>query len=96
VDNMEIEILKKEKDYMEIEFKNEDQSFVAALKEILLEDKNVEFAASKKDHPLISNNVLIIRTSEGSPMVALKSAIKKLKKEISDFKTSLKEAKKTK
>ncbi|VVC01892.1 DNA-directed RNA polymerase subunit L [uncultured archaeon] len=93
---MEIETKKNEKDYLEIEIKGEDVGFAQALKELLFEDKDVEFAACRMDHPQAANPVLIIRTKKGSPMFALKNALKKLRKEAADFKDELKAAKKPK
>ncbi|MCX8196959.1 MAG: DNA-directed RNA polymerase subunit L [Candidatus Micrarchaeota archaeon] len=95
---MEIKIAKKEKDYIEIELHGEDVDigFPNAIKEILLEDENVEFAACRHDHPLIAPPVLMVRVKEGSPVSALKSAIKKLRKQAVEFKELAKSAKKTK
>ena len=93
---MEIEIKKNEKDYLEIEIKGEDFGFASTIKELLFEDKDIEFAAVRMDHPQAANPVLMIRTKKGSPMFALKAAIKKLKKQANDFKDELKAAKKPK
>ena len=95
---MEIEVIKNERDYLEVEFRGEgvDVGLPNALKEILLEDKDVEFAACRQDHPLVGNPVLMVRVSDGTALSALRSAIKKLKKQASDFKDSVKEAKKPK
>ncbi len=93
---MELEIKKNEKDYLEIEIKGEDLGFAQTIKELLFEDKDVEFAACRMDHPQAANPVLMIRTRKGSPMFALKGAIKKLKKQATDFKDEFKGAKKPK
>jgi DNA-directed RNA polymerase subunit L len=93
---MEIQVIKNEKEYLEIAIKGEEYGLVNALKEILLEDKSVEFAAYRMDHPLVASPVLMIRVSEGSPLFALRSAVKKLKKHATDFKEAVQEAKKPK
>ncbi|MEM4554655.1 MAG: DNA-directed RNA polymerase subunit L [Candidatus Anstonellaceae archaeon] len=95
---MEIKVVKNEKDYIEIELHGEDVDigFPNALKEIMLEDENVEFAACRQDHPLVAPPVLMVRVSEGSPLSAIKAAIKKLRKQASEFKEALKAAKKPK
>lgn len=93
---MEIKVLKNEEDYLEIELKGEEYGLPNMLKELLLEDKNVEFAAYRMDHPAVSSPVLMVRTSSGSPVSALKNAIKRLKKMASDFRDAIKEAKKPK
>ncbi|MEM2137997.1 MAG: DNA-directed RNA polymerase subunit L [Candidatus Anstonellaceae archaeon] len=92
---MEIEVIKNEKDYLEIALKGEDVGFVNALKEFLLADDDVEFAAYRLDHPLVASPVLMVRTKGSAPVSALKTAIKKLKKEAEEFKDSLKFAKKS-
>jgi DNA-directed RNA polymerase subunit L len=91
---MEIVVVKSEKDYLEIEIKGEEYGLVNMLKELLLEDGKVEFAAFRMDHPQAASPVLMIRTSDGSPLSALKSAVKRLKKQATDFKDAVKEAKK--
>lgn len=93
---MEIEIRKNEKDYLELELKGEDFGFGQTIKELLFEDKDVEFAACRLDHPITANPVLMIRTKKGSPVFALKSAIKKLRKQATEFRDELKSVKKPK
>lgn len=94
---MEIEVIKNERDYLEVALKGDVEiGLPNALKEILLEDKDVEFAACKLDHPLVASPVLMVRVSDGTALSALRSAIKKLKKQASDFKDAIKEAKKPK
>ncbi len=93
---MELEIVKSEKEYLEIVLKGEDYGFATSIKEILLEDEDVEFAACRMDHPQNAAPVLMIRTKGDDPFSALKTAIKKLKKQADDFKDALKFAKKSK
>lgn len=91
---MEIEVIKNEKDYLEITLKGEEYGLVNMLKELLLDDPKVEFAAFRMDHPQAASPVLMVRTSEGTPLSALKGAVKKLKKQASDFKDAMKDARK--
>lgn len=93
---MELEILKSEKNYVEILVKGDDYGIANAVKEMLLEDKDIEFAAYRVDHPQVGKPVLMVRTKEGNPISAIKYTLKKLKKLSSDFKDSIKEAKKPK
>ena len=93
---MEIEIIKNDKEYLEIGLKGEDCGLPNTLKEILLEDSKVEFAAFRLDHPQVASPVLVIRTKEGSALSALKAAVKKLRKQAADFKDAVKSAKKPK
>jgi DNA-directed RNA polymerase subunit L len=93
---MDIEIIKSEKDYAEIAIKGEDIGFINAIKELLFEDDDVEFAAYRLDHPVVGAPVLMVRMKKGSPVSALRTAVKKLKKQASDFKDALSNAKKMK
>lgn len=93
---MDIVVIKNEKEYMEIMLKGEEPGIANALVEILLEDSSVEFAAYKLDHPQVGSPVLVVRVKDGSPLSAVKSAVKKLKKQATEFKDALKEAKKPK
>lgn len=93
---MEINVLKNEKEYVEIELKGEEAGIANALVEILLEDPSVEFAAYTLSHPQVGSPVLVVRVKDGSPLSAVKAAVKKLKKLSSDFKDALKGAKKPK
>ena len=93
---MEINVVKNEKDYVEIELKGEEAGFANALVEILLEDSDVEFASFRQDHPQAASPVIMLRTKEGNALHTLKTAIKKLKKQAEEFKGALKDAKKPK
>jgi len=93
---MEIEILKSEKDYLEVSIKGEDIGFINAIKELLFDDSDVEFAAYRLDHPIVASPVLMVRMKKGSPISAVRTAVKKLKKQASDFKDALDNAKKSK
>ena len=93
---MEIEIVKSEKNYVEIIVRGDDYGIANAVKEMLLEDKDIEFAAYRMDHPQVGKPTLMVRTKEGNPISAVKYAIKKLKKQAADFKDAIKDAKKPK
>lgn len=93
---MDIEILKNEKDYVEISIKGEDIGFINAIKELLFDDADVEFAAYRLDHPIVASPVLMVRMKKGNALSAVRTAVKKLKKQASDFKDALSNAKKSK
>jgi len=93
---MEINVIKNEKDYLEVELKGEEYGIANMLKELLLEDENVEFAAYRMDHPVVAHPVLMVRTSSGTPLNALKSAVKRLRKMATEFRDAVKDAKKPK
>ncbi len=79
---MEFEFLKKEKNYVEIAFKETDIGLLNAIKEMVLEDKDVEFAAVKRGHFLEDKHIFHIRTSK-------KDAITLIKKALEDFQADL-------
>jgi len=91
---MDIKVLAQEENYIELELTDEEQGFANALRELLINDKNVEFAAYRVDHPQLSPPRLMVRTKSGSPLAAIKDAVKKLKKFSSEFNDEIKSAKK--
>jgi len=91
---MNLKIIAQEENYVELELEGEEQGFANALRELLINDKNVTFAAYRVDHPQMSPPRLMVRTKTGSPIAAIKDASKKLRKMAGDFKEELKSAKK--
>lgn len=84
---MEINFKKKEKDFVEIECIDMDIAVLNSIKEILLRDKDVEFAAVKRSHPLENKHSLIVRTKK-------KDSIKLIKKAIKEFQSDLEKVEK--
>jgi DNA-directed RNA polymerase subunit L len=93
---MNIDVKKIEKNYVEILLVGEDISLAEALREILVEDKEVEFVATKLEHPQASHPMLILRTKTKDAIDMLIEASAKLKENCEEFKTALKQTKKTK
>jgi len=91
---MDVEVIRNEKDYLEVAIKGEDIGFINAVKELLFDDTDVEFAAYRLDHPLVASPVLMVRMKKGSPVSAVRTAVKKLKKQASEFKDALGNARK--
>lgn len=91
---MDVRVLAQEEDYIELELNGADQGFANALRELLLSDKNVSFAASRVDHPQVSPPRIMVRTKSGSPLAAIKDAARKLRKYASDFHDEAKGARK--
>lgn len=72
---MEIVVVRKDSNTLVFEVRGEGHTFCNALREALLQDPAVTFAAYRIDHPLISNPTFIVRTDGlESPMEALKRA----------------------
>ena len=83
---MEIKILVNEKNTLEMDMSDVDQSLVQLLAEKLCQDKDVEFASFKVEHPVIGNPKLYVRTKKGDPAKLVLEKLDELKKETADFK----------
>jgi len=75
---MELKLLNKSKDMMEIEVKGEDETLLYPLQQKLLQDESVEYATYIMGHPLLDHPKLVVKVKEGKPQNALKRAAKAL------------------
>ncbi len=83
---MEVKIISKTANEVEMEIKGEDHTLMNALKATLLKDKSVKVATYDIVYPGISNPVLFVRTDKSAdPIDAIKNASKKLSDECEDF-----------
>jgi len=82
---MEVKVLLNEKNTLELELGNADQSLGQMLAEKLSAEKDVEFAASKVEHPLVGSVKLIVRTKKGDPAKLVLEKLDEVKSEVSDF-----------
>ncbi|MBU0532585.1 hypothetical protein KKB44_03765 [Candidatus Micrarchaeota archaeon] len=82
---MDVKILVKEKNVLELELGTNEQSLAQVLAERLNQDSDVEFAAYKLEHPIASFPRLIVKTKKGDPSKLLLEKLKEIKKEITDF-----------
>ncbi len=90
---MELKVVSKDKNTIEIEVEK-DETFVNALREKLVSDENVESAICSTGHPMIDKPKIFVRVKKGKPVSALEKAVKKLGKEIEDFKTAFEKTEK--
>lgn len=93
---MKVNLRVNEPNYIEVLIEGEDASFPNALRELLVEEKDVEFAAYNVPHPQIGVPVLFLRTKSKKALDVLADAVAKLKKEAIEFKSEIKGAKKPK
>jgi DNA-directed RNA polymerase subunit L len=84
---MELKLLKKEKDSMEIEVIGESDTLLAPLLHQLLQDDKVEFATFKRGHLYLENPVIVVRVIEGKPQMALKRAAKAVANDYKEIQT---------
>jgi len=85
---MEIEILKDEDDYLEVEIKGEGHTLCNLLRKQLSEEKNTKFSSYNKKHPLVSQPILNVKAS--NPKKAILNAVDSSKKLIKEFRSELK------
>lgn len=83
---MEVKILVKEKNILEIELGDVDQSLAQLLAEKLSDDKDVEFASYKLEHPIVAFPKLYVRTKKGDPTKLVLKKLEEVKKELASFK----------
>ena len=71
---------------MRIEIEGEDHTFCNALQKVLLEDDKIEVAGYDIPHPLVSNPIVYVRTKgRRKPKIALRDAVKKLRRRTEEF-----------
>jgi len=86
-----IKILNKTANEIEFEIKDESHGVCNALRHILMQDEDVEYAVYNIDHPLTGKPIMTIRTKEGNPKDALKRAAEQLKADSESFKQLIEE-----
>jgi len=79
---MNVKVLSKEKEYLELKLEGEDEGFANWLAHKLLEGKSATFASGTVDHPITANPVLRIRA---------KDAKKEMHKALKEMQVELKE-----
>lgn len=90
---MEINIIKKEKNYIEIELDN--LTIAELLRDMLWQDKSTQLAAWKREHPS-KNPHLILRTEGKEAKRVLLDTIERVQKLNSDMLSEFKKAMKGK
>jgi len=90
---LKLNFLKMEDRHIEVEIDGEDQTLPNAIREILLEDDDVEFAACVVEHQEVAHPKIILRTGKRKALAALKDAVKKLEKRLEEFKAAFKKGK---
>ena len=78
---MELKLLNKTKNSIEIEIKGEDETLLYPLQQKLIKDDSVEYATYIMGHPLLDNPKLVVKVKEGKPQNALKRAAKAIANE---------------
>ncbi len=93
---MKLNVKALEPNYIELELEGEEHSLPNALQEILIQNKDVEFASYNIPHPQVGMPLLVLRTKSKKALDVLEAAIEELKEQASEFKAELKSSKKPK
>ena len=91
---MEVRVLKQEKDSLLVELKGDTIGFANLISEELWENKDVEEAASIREHPYMSEPKVFVKTKGSNPKKVLLDAAKSLQNKVKDleneFQTNIK------
>jgi DNA-directed RNA polymerase subunit L len=83
---MKINITKREKGYVEMDFSGESHTFLNLLQSSLLKNKNVEMAGYSKPHPLMDRSRLFIKLKRGDNILEIvKRAAGEAEGELDEF-----------
>jgi len=80
---MELKLLKKQKNFMQLQLVDADETLLYPLVYQLLKDENVQDASYMVGHPDLDIPVLTVQVKDGKPQAALKKAVKALASEFS-------------
>jgi len=87
---MEVNILKEEKDVLQIEISQEGHTLCNLIRKELWNDSNTEISSYNIKHPIVSSPVLNVVSSKAKPRKLLQGAIDSVKKKNSEFRNQLK------
>ena len=90
---MKINVLRHEKNELQIELVGEGHSFCNALQSALLKDETLDFVGYRISHPLVGNPTIYIRTKgRRDPWRALLDAAEVLRKNLGQIQKTFQEA----
>jgi DNA-directed RNA polymerase subunit L len=90
---MKIKVLKRTSNELKIEIEGEGHTFCNVLQKALLEDDTIEMAGYNLPHPLVSNPTIYVQTKKGlKPETAIQNAVKKIRKQNKEFRTTFEKA----
>jgi len=82
---MELKKIRKTSKELELEVTGENETMLNPITEILLRDKDVDYASYLTDHPESNKRRLYLRVKKGEPIDILKKAVKQVESELKDF-----------
>jgi DNA-directed RNA polymerase subunit L len=83
--------MSEEKNKLQFKLKGETHTLLNMLSKELFNDKNVEFAGYRLEHPLI--NEAIFSVTAKNPKKALKDAVERVQKQVDEFQAQVKKIK---
>ncbi|MCD4703745.1 MAG: DNA-directed RNA polymerase subunit L [Methanosarcinaceae archaeon] len=84
---MELKIISKEDDEIQLEIKGESHTLLNMLKSVLLDDERVEIATYDMKHVTISDPVILVKTDGTDPIIIVRDAASKLIAQCDEFLT---------
>jgi len=87
---MDVKIISNEKNALEFEMVGMDTAIPQLLVTKLNADKGVEFAGFKKEHPVVGNPKIVVRTKKKDAMDVVLEKIEEIKEEVETFKKEFK------
>ena len=82
---MELKKVKEDDKTLIVETIGETFTVTNAIRETLWDDSSVSEAAQIREHPYLSNPKIFVKTSRGSPLVALEKAAEKIEAQAKEF-----------
>lgn len=82
---MELKKIRKTSKELELEVIGENETLLNPITEVLLKNKNVDYASYITDHPESNKRRLYVRVKNGEPLDILKKAVKQVESELKDF-----------
>ncbi len=89
---MELNVIKKDKNLLEVEVKGREVGFVNLIKEELWNDKSVDEAAYIKEHPYMSEPKIYVKTKKKKPKKVVENAVKRIQVQLKELKRGFKRA----
>jgi len=90
MENMEVTILEDKKSKLHVEIKNSPVLAVDLVKKELWQNDHVKVVGTNIEHPLLKKQTFVLETDGQDPRKVIGTGVKKLQKELSKAKDSLK------
>lgn len=89
---MKLNIIKKDKNLLEVEVGGESVGFANLIKEELWNDKAIDEAAYIKEHPYMVEPKIYVKTKKKEPKRVMQDAVKRIQVQLKDLEKEFKRA----